>query len=174
MALHLCNLHQRFYGKPIVTIRPFTFFGPGERATRLIPSVILSILKGCPIRITSGTQTRDYTYVDDMVRAFLSAGVANKAIGEIINVGSGKDLPVREIAERIRNLMNADVPIEVGAVETRKDEAWRLCCDNSKAQMVLGWKPSLTFDEGIRRTVEWLKRGIIECKDTDRLSSYGC
>lgn len=157
-ALHLCNLHRRFHGKPIVTIRPFTFFGPYERADRLIPSVILSILAGRPIRITSGVQTRDYTYVEDMVTAFVNAAVAEKAVGEVINVGSGEDLPVHEIVERIRTLMQADVPLEIGAVETRKDEVWRLCCDNSKARALLGWQPRLAFDEGLRRTIQWFRQ----------------
>jgi len=158
MALHLCNLHRRFHGKPIVTVRPFTFFGPYERADRLIPSVILSILAGRPIRITSGVQTRDYTYVEDMVSAFMNAAVAEKVVGEVINVGSGEDISVREIAERIRDLMRADVPLEVGTVETKPDEAWRLCADSSKARAVLEWRPSLTFEEGLRRTIHWFSQ----------------
>lgn len=156
-ALHLCNLHSRYHSKPIVTIRPFTFFGPCERADRLIPSVILSILAGQPNRITSAVQTRDYTYVEDMVTAFVSAAVAEKAVGEVINVGSGEDLPVREIVEKIRALMNADVPLEIGAIETRQDEAWRLCCDNSKARELLRWQPKLTLEEGLQRTIQWFK-----------------
>lgn len=156
-AGHLCDLHRRSQGKPIVTIRPFTFFGPHESRHRLIPSVIVSVLEGRAIRITSGLQTRDYTYVADMVDAFLRAALARPAVGEYINVGSGEDLPVRDIVKRIRDLMRSDVPIEVGAVQTRKDETWRLCCDNAKAHTLLGWQPRLTFDEGLARTIEWFR-----------------
>lgn len=157
-ALHLCNLHRRFHGKPIVTLRPFTFFGPWERRNRLIPSVVLSILARRPIRITAGIQTRDYTYVDDMVAAFVSAAVAEQAVGEVINIGSGEDFPVREIVERIREILKADVPVEVGALPTMPDEAWRLCADNTKARAILGWQPQVTFEEGVRRTFDWFSR----------------
>jgi nucleoside-diphosphate-sugar epimerase len=157
-AWHICNLHRRLYGKPIVTIRPFTFFGPFERRDRLVPSVILSVLQKRPIRITSGKQTRDYTYVEDMADAFLRAAVADGVVGESINVGSGEDFPVREIVERIRGLMQSDVPVETGALETRREESWRLCCDNGKARALLGWTPTVTFEEGVFRTVEWFRR----------------
>lgn len=160
MTLHLCNSHRRFHSKPIVTIRPFTFFGPWEREDRLIPSVILSILGGRPVRISSGVQTRDYTYVEDMAAAFVSAAVSEKAVSQVINVGSGEDFSVREIVQRIRSLMKSDVPVEVGAVVTRADEVWRLCADNSRARTVLEWWPSLSFDEGLQRTVEWFAQDV--------------
>lgn len=157
-ALHLCALETRQHGKPIVTLRPFTFFGPGERRTRLIPSVIGAILAGTPIRITAGTQTRDYTYVEDMAAAFVAAAVVDRAVGEILNIGSGEDHPVRAIAERIRTILGSDVPIEAGVVPTRADDAWRLCADSAKARRLLGWRPRVSFAEGVRRTAEWLRR----------------
>lgn len=156
-ALHLCALYARLHGKPIVTIRPFTFFGPGERPQRLIPSVILSILARRPIRITAGVQTRDYTYVEDMAAAFVSAAVAKRAVGQVINVGTGQDHPVREIVERIRTILRSDVPVHAGAVPTKADEAWRLCADRRRAGELLGWRPRVSFAEGIQRTAAWLR-----------------
>jgi nucleoside-diphosphate-sugar epimerase len=158
MALYLCGLDAKRHGKPIVTIRPFTFFGPGEGPDRLIPSVIRAILAGRPIRITAGRQTRDYTYVEDMAAAFVSAAVVPAAVGRVINVGTGEDRPVREIAERIRRILKADVPLEVGALAARADDAWRLCADNALARTLLGWRPRVSFAEGIRRTADWLRR----------------
>lgn len=158
MAVHLCRLHGYSHGKPIVTIRPFTFFGPWERIDRLIPSVILSILDGRPIRITSGVQTRDYTYVEDVVDAFLRAAVAEQAVGQTINSGTGEDLSVLEIVERIKDLMKSNARVEIGSVPNRRDEAWRLCADNSKARALLGWSPRFSFEEGLERTVEWFSR----------------
>lgn len=157
-AMHLCNVHARVHGKPVVTLRPFTFFGPHERPDRLIPSVIRSVLSKRPIRITAGKQTRDYTYVEDVVDAFLRAATADEAIGETIDVGSGKDRSVLEVVERIRELAKSDVPVEVGAMRTRADEVWKSRCDPSRARRLLGWKPALSFDEGIRRTIRWLRR----------------
>lgn len=157
-AWQLCDLSRRTHGKPIVTLRPFTFFGPHERLDRLIPSVILSILRRRPIRISAGTQTRDYTYVEDMVDAFLLAGIVEPAVGQVINIGSGRDFTVREIAQRIRRMMGVQVPLEVGAVRTRQDEVWRICCKNSKAKLLLGWKPRFTFEDGLRETIQWFQK----------------
>lgn len=158
MALSLCDLDRRRHGKPIVTLRPFTFFGPGEGPDRLIPSVIRSILAGRPIRITAGRQTRDYTYVVDMAEAFVSAAVEADAVGKVINVGTGHDRPVREIAEHIRRILRADVPLEVGALQTRANDAWRLCASNTLARTLLGWRPRVSFSAGVRRTADWLRR----------------
>lgn len=160
-ALHLCTLWQRRFGTRIVTLRPFTFFGPWEREARLVPSVIISILRKRPVRITSGSQTRDYTYVEDMAEAFVHAAVAEGAVGQVINVGSGEDHPVREIVERIRRFMGTDVPVEVGAVATRAEETWRLCADPSRAATLLDWRARVTFEEGLERTVGWAKAHIV-------------
>ena len=156
MAWHLCNMQHQRNGFPVVTLRPFTFFGPYERPDRLIPSVIQAILLGKEIRITSGVQTRDYTYVEDMVEAYLLAAVSDRAVGQTFNIGSGTDYSVLEIVERIRKLMTSSTPIRVGALETRPREAWRLCCDPAKANNVLGWHPRFTFDEGLSTTIRWM------------------
>jgi nucleoside-diphosphate-sugar epimerase len=157
-ALELCAVHARERGKPIVTLRPFTFYGPGERADRLVPSVILDVLAQRPIRITAGTQTRDYTWVGDMAEAFVLAAVTDAAVGEVINIGTGHDRPVREIAEDIRRILGGTGPIETGAVPSRTDDAWRLCADPAKAAAVLGWRPRVSFEDGVRATAEWLRR----------------
>lgn len=162
MAWHLCQLHAKQTGKPVVTLRLFTFFGPGERPDRLIPSTIRSALRGEAIRITSGAQTRDYTYVEDVVDAYLRAAVREQAVGHTFNIGSGRDYSVREIAQRVRDVMRSDVPIHAGALQTRADEAWRLCCDASKARELLGWRPRLTFDEGLRRTIDWMAQSTAQ------------
>ena len=157
MAWHLCQLHARQTGKPMVTLRLFTFFGPWERPDRLIPSTIRSVLQGEEIRITSGAQTRDYTYVEDVVDAYLRAAVMEQAVGQTFNIGSGKEYAVREVAQRIRDLMQSQAPIRVGALKSRADEVWRLCCDSSKATAILGWRPTVSFDEGLHRTLEWMR-----------------
>ena len=153
-AYHLCLLRGR-QGMPIVTLRPFTFFGPWEREDRLIPSVVLDILRKRPIRITSGSQTRDYTFVEDMADAFVRAAACDAALGQVINVGSGEDHSVREIVERVRRFMHADQPVEVGAVATRIQETWRLCADPARATTLLGWRPRHTFEEGLAPTIQW-------------------
>jgi nucleoside-diphosphate-sugar epimerase len=158
MAWHLCHAHFQNPKKPVVTLRPFTFYGPHERFDRLVPSTILSILKDEEIRITSGTQTRDYTYVEDMVEAFLLASVKKQAIGQTFNIGSGQDYTVQDIVHRIRALMESEVPIQAGAIESRAHEAWRLCSNPTKIQALLGWQPRIAFDEGLMKTIDWIKK----------------
>lgn len=155
-AWHLCRSEHRRHGLPAVTLRPFTFYGPHERPDRLIPSVIRSILKGEEIRITAGTQRRDYTYVEDVADACLRAALLDEAVGETFNIGSGRELSVLEAAERIRSVMGSDLPIRAGALETRAEEAWRMACDPSKAERLLGWSARTGFEEGISRMVRWM------------------
>jgi len=156
MAWHLCRFQHRQNGFPVVTLRPFTFFGPQERPDRLIPSTIRSILQGEEIRITAGTQTRDYTYMEDVVDAYLRAAVSQEAVGQTFNIGSGTESSVLKIVEQIRELMGSRVPIRAGVLETRSQEAWRLCCDAAKAGRVLGWFPRVSFEEGLSRTIRWM------------------
>jgi nucleoside-diphosphate-sugar epimerase len=142
---------------PLVTLRPFTFYGPGERSDRLIPHVLGCVLRGEEIRMTGGIQTRDFIYVEDVVEAYLRAGMPPVARGEVINLGSGKATPVRALVERIRELTGSQVPVLAGAVPYRADEQWHLCADIRRARELLGWSPRVDLDEGIRRTLEWLR-----------------
>ena len=171
MAWHLCQLHRRRHGAPIVTLRPFTCFGPWEREDRLIPSTIRAALEGREIRITEGRQTRDYTYVEDMVQAFLLAAVKEEAVGHTFNLGTGADRTVLEIVERIRQLLGSRAPIRTGAVPARADDMARLCCDASRAGAILGWRPAVSFDAGIQRTAEWMRERRRDAGEDARAAS---
>jgi len=141
---------------PIAIIRPFNTYGP-RHTYDVIPKFIRMALKNEPITIYGdGTQSRDFTYVDDMIRAFLVMGEHQKAIGEAVNFGTGKDVTMNKIAPLIVKFSGSKSKI----VHTKKRlaEVKRLCCDASKAAQLFNWKPTVSIEEGLRRNIEWSKK----------------
>jgi nucleoside-diphosphate-sugar epimerase len=154
-AVSLGQMLARTEKRPIVTLRPFTFYGPLERPDRLIPHVISSVVKGQDIRMTGGRQTRDFIYVDDVVEAYLRAAVPPVELGEVFNIGSGTATTVLALVERLRDLAGSMAPMLVGAIPYRENEMWHLCADIRKARQRLGWSPRVSLDDGLKRMLEW-------------------
>lgn len=147
----------RVYGLKVVELRLFTPFGPWESARRLIPYSILSALNGEDVKIGHGGQMRDFVYMDDVVDAFLRAAKADVEPGDVINIGSGVGRSIRDVVMRVLALMGDPVQLLTGAFPTRPDEIWTLTADIAKADRVLGWRPQIDFDEGLRRTIAWFR-----------------
>src|SRR6476659_2945591 len=99
------------FGLPVVTVRPFNTFGPRQSARAVIPTIITQALNGSEIRLGNLEPTRDLNYVSDIVEGFIAAGQAPKAIGQVINLGSGKEIAIGELASLILRLLNKDLPI---------------------------------------------------------------
>ena len=144
------------YHLPLSIIRPFNTYGP-RHTYDVIPKFIRMALNHEPITIHgSGKQTRDFTYVDDMIQAFLVMGYQEKAIGESINFGTGKDVSINTIAQLIVKLSKSSSKII--HIEKRTAEVNRLCCDASKAKRLFGWKAKVGIEEGISRNIEWARQ----------------
>jgi len=152
-----CDMYYKIYNFPIVTLRPFIIYGPHQDPSRFIPQVILSCLRGEDFEMTKGEQTRDFTYVDDIVEANLKASLSDKAIGQTINVGTGEPHSLVEVATEIISLMGSKIKLKAGALGYRPGEVWRSYGDNSKAYELLGWKAEIDLREGLRRTISWFK-----------------
>lgn len=145
--------YYQTYGLPVAIIRPFNTYGP-RHTYDVIPKFIRMALKGEDITIYgSGSQSRDFTYVDDMIRAFLIMGEGKKAIGETVNFGTGKDISINEIAKQIVRLTGGRSKIV--HVEKRAAEVQKLCCNASKACRLFGWRPTVSIEEGLKRNIEW-------------------
>jgi len=143
------------YGLPVAIIRPFNTYGP-RHTYDVIPKFISLALADQDLMVHgSGRQTRDFTYVDDMIRAFLIMGSHPKAEGRTVNFGSGVDVPILEIAEKIVRLSGSRSKI----VHTRERPAQvkQLLCDYSLARKLFGYQPKVSIDEGLRRNIEWEK-----------------
>lgn len=151
------------YGLPVVTIRPFNTYGPRQSARAVIPTIITQALTEKKVRLGSTHPTRDLTYVSDTVEGFVKAAEADDSVlGEVINVGSNFEISVGDLAGKIVSLVNKNVSIESDKKRVRpeKSEVDRLWADNSKAGKMLGWKPKIPLDEGLKMTVEWISEHI--------------
>ena len=146
------------FGLPIVTIRPFNTFGPRQSARAVIPTIVTQALKESAIHLGNLEPTRDLNYVADTVEGFIKAAESNAAVGEVINLGTGKEISIGKLAETILAMMGKDLPIVSEGQRTRpkNSEVERLCADNRKAKMILGWEPTHTLEEGLVQTIEWL------------------
>lgn len=144
------------YGAPVAIIRPFNTYGP-RHVYDVIPKFIRAALRGDPITIHgTGEQSRDFTYVTDMVEAFLVMGAHPDAIGRAVNFGSGSEVTVAELAKQI--CAAAKTSSKVVHVEDRPGQVHRLCCDPSLAGELFGWRPTVSLSEGIARNIEWARR----------------
>ena len=147
------------FGLPVVTVRPFNTFGPRQSARAVIPTIITQALNGSEIRLGNLEPTRDLNFVKDTVEGFIKAAESPKAIGETINLGSGREISIGDLALLILKQMNLDIPITLEGVRVRPEnsEVDRLCADSRKGQTILGWAPKYTLEEGLAATVEWIR-----------------
>jgi nucleoside-diphosphate-sugar epimerase len=150
-----CRMYHRTHGYPIVTVRPFTVYGPRQGPRALIPQTILSALRGEDFEMTGGEQTRDFTYVADIVEGYLRASLSGKAIGQTINLGTGEERPIKDVVLKALELMGNPVKPLIGALPYRPGEIWRLYADSSKARELLSWQPQVDLEEGLRETIAW-------------------
>jgi nucleoside-diphosphate-sugar epimerase len=153
-SLAYARLFRALYELPVVHLRVFMVYGPGQRDLRkLVPYVITSLLRGSAPRLTSGARPVDWIYVEDVVDAFLRAATAPGVDGESLDIGSGDLVTVRTVAGRLRELVGAEVQPEFGAIADRRLERVR-AADPALAAEAIGWRPLTTLEEGLKRTVE--------------------
>ena len=156
----IADSYWRSFGVPVVTVRPFNTYGPRQSARAVIPTIISQALEGRQIRLGSLSPTRDLNYVDDTVDGFVRAAAAAGVVGEVINVGSGREISIGELARLILRTLGRDVPIvvEEQRVRPERSEVGRLLCDASKARKLLGWEPRTSLEDGLAKTIEWLAK----------------
>jgi len=144
-------------GLDVVTVRPFAVYGPFEAAYRLVPYAILGGLRGEPLRISSGAQTRDYVHVDDVADGLARACCVEAAGGGTFNLCSGTETRVLDAVERLAVLTGGRSAVEAGARAPIAGEMWRTSGAPTRARAVLGWSPRWALDEGLERTVGWFR-----------------
>lgn len=146
-------LYHRLFDMPVVVLRPFIVYGPGQGSGMLIPSLMEALAHGEPFAMTAGEQTRDFVYVDDVIDAIVAASVADGAVGEVFNVCSGEEHRIRDVAEAaVRVAGGGDDALRIGALPYRQNEVWRLVGSNEKARKILDWSPQVGLEDGLRRT----------------------
>lgn len=154
------NFFIHHYGLPIVKTRFFNSYGPGEvpgQYRNVIPNFIYWALLGLPLPFTgSGEETRDFTYVEDIVDALLRAGYLERAVGQEINIGSGTETNILRMAERINEITGNKSGI-IRAPARVWDTKKRLLASIERAKQLLGYEPEMDFDEGLNHTIQWFK-----------------
>ena len=151
------------YGLPVATIRPFNTYGPRQSARAVIPTIITQALTMNKVFLGSGHPTRDLTYVSDTVEGFIKIAEADdRVLGEVINIGSNFEISIADLAKKIVSLIDDTIPIKFDEKRVRpeKSEVERLWVDNTKAKKMLGWKPKVLLDDGLKRTLEWISENI--------------
>ena len=158
------------YGLPAVTVRPFNTFGPRQSARAVIPTIITQALVKDEIRLGSLSTTRDFTFVADTVNGFLCAAEAQGVEGEVFNLGTGEEISIGDLANRIMNRVGRTVRITEDSQRLRPEasEVQRLLSDNSRAVQRLGWSPKYTLDQGLDQTIAWVR----EYLDLYRVGTY--
>lgn len=154
------RMFHALYGTPVVVARLFMVYGPGQQDLRkLIPYVILSLLRREPVRLSSGTRPVDWIYVDDVVAGLVAAALAPDVLGAAVDIGSGSLVTVREVTERLVAMIDPDAKPAFGAIGDRPLERVRVA-DTATASARLGWAPRVALDDGLGRTVEWYRRRL--------------
>jgi UDP-glucose 4-epimerase len=158
-----CRLFYSIYGLPTISLRYFNVFGPNQDPTStyaaVIPKFITVMLTGkAPTIYGDGGQSRDFTFVENVVEANILATESNEGIGQTFNIACGQRVTINELAKNIAKILNTDVkPIHV---EPRAGDVRHSLADISKAQNLLGYEPQVGFEEGLSRTVQWYKNRL--------------
>ena len=155
----LAESFHRSFGLPVSIVRPFNTYGPRQSARAVIPTIIMQALANEPIRIGNLAPTRDFNYVSDTVRGFLQIAESEKTIGTIVNLGSGTEISIGDLARMICSLTGVEFRIvqENDRVRPSQSEVERLCASNVLAKEMAGWRPEIALKEGLEKTIAWIR-----------------
>ncbi len=160
-ADQLALSYEKSFSLPVTILRPFNTFGPRQSARAIIPTIITQISKSNKIKLGSLSPTRDFTYVEDTVDGFIKSIFCKKNIGEIVNIGSGFEISIRQLVKKISKLMNKKVSVVENRERKRPkfSEVKRLLASTTKAKKLIKWNPKFSskkgFDEGLKKTIKW-------------------
>lgn len=163
-ADRLAESFYRSFGVPAAIVRPFNTYGPRQSARAVIPTIISQLLAGKEeIRLGSLTPTRDFNYVKDTAEGFLAIAHSDRTVGEEINIATGQEISIGELAETIIRQINpkAKIVCDEKRLRPEKSEVNRLLGSNAKLKELTDWEQRYTFEEGIAETVAWM-RGNME------------
>jgi len=156
--------YHRSFGLSATIVRPFNTYGPRQSARAVIPTIITQALTGSRVKLGSLLPVRDLNYVADTVAGFMQVARADGAVGEVINLANGRGITVGDLARRILAQVNPGAEIVTDDQRVRPDasEVLALIGDASKASRIAGWTPQVGLDEGLRRTVDYLREHLGE------------
>ena len=148
---------------PVSVVRPFNCYGPRQSARAVIPTILGQLHAGVTeLKLGATTPTRDFTFVTDTAAGFLAVAQAEKSLGEVINIGSGQEISVGDLAQLLIEVSGKDARIvtDSGRLRPGGSEVERLLADNTKARELTGWTPRVPLRDGLQRTSDWVRENL--------------
>lgn len=150
---------------PVAVCRPFNTYGPRQSTRAVIPTILSQLHKGATeIELGATTPTRDFNYVEDTVSGFLAVAGCDQALGEVVNVGSGREITIGDLVQLLIDITGGTASIVTDEARLRPpgSEVERLLCDNTRIREWTGWEPEVSLEEGLRRTSDWVAEHLDE------------
>jgi len=157
--------YHHAFDLPVAVIRPFNVYGPRQSTRAVIPTILTQLHRGVKrLELGAVTPTRDFTYVEDTVAGFLAVAACDRAIGQAVNIGSGREISIGELAELLIEVVGTDAELVTDDARLRPpaSEVERLLADITRAREWTGWAPSVGLREGLTRTSDWIKANLDE------------
>lgn len=166
-ADRLAESFYRSFELPVTIVRPFNTYGPRQSARAVIPTIITQLLSGSTeIKLGSLSPTRDFNFVKDTAAGFIAIAESDKTIGEEINIATGCEISIGDLAKEIISQINPDAHIVCDEERLRPDksEVNRLLGDNTKIKSLTDWEQKYSFSQGIAETIGWLRNNLDKYK----------
>lgn len=155
--------HRHAFDLPVTVVRPFNTYGPRQSARAVIPTILAQLHAGArEIKLGSLTPTRDFTYVTDTARGFLAVAECDRALGAVVNLGSGREISIGDLAQALITASGREASVVVDPARLRPSgsEVERLLSDNSRAREWAGWQPETPLGEGLKSTSKWVAENL--------------
>jgi NAD dependent epimerase/dehydratase len=152
------SFHHAF-DLPVAVVRPFNTYGPRQSTRAVIPTILSQLHRGVKeIKLGATTPTRDFTFVEDTAAGFLAVASCDRALGQVVNLGSGQEISVGDLVKLLVEVTGSDATIATDDARLRPagSEVERLLADNTRAREWTGWTPTVSLREGLTRTSEWV------------------
>ena len=156
----LAESYHLSFGTPVATLRPFNTFGPRQSARAVIPSILAQLVAGChELRLGDTSPVRDMNFVGNTVDGYLRLAECDAALGQVVNVGTGRGATIGEIAELAMRIVGRKVPIVIDTKRIRPtgSEVRLLLCNYARAQKLMDWTPRITLEAGLEFTARFIK-----------------
>jgi len=161
-ADRIAESFYRSFETPVVTLRPFNTFGPGQSMRAVIPTIIVQALTRDEVKLGSLEPSRDFTFAKDTANGFVKVAEAEGVLGEEVNLGNDNTIRIGDLAEKIFKIIGKTPKIVADPQRVRpgKSEVMKLWASNEKAKRMIGWEPRISLDEGLKLTIEWISDHI--------------